>query len=198
MHKRRSGGTACLSELQQNDLDGLRALAGETDTVIGVVERGLAVAAQKTDVAEWLGVQGRSAWPGEALPPEGLRTNVLVEMVETRKCTSVQSSLTRLSRSLVLALAALLQAIGHVDLHQILNVLHAGLLVKSHKGTVEEQPRYGAAFRFSFWFTCDSEKHSSSEFLNPSGASMRMSRLPASSSSLQGDREDRGEPLSRR
>lgn len=140
-------------------------------------------------MAKWPGVEGRSPWSCDALPPEGLKTNVLVEMVVRHNCTSVRSSLTRWSRSL--GLAALLQVIGHFDPHQILNVLHAGFLLKSHKGTAELTKSYTTGFRFSFWFTCDSEKHSSSEFRNPSGASIRMSRLPASSSSssLQGHNE---------
>lgn len=36
VHKLCSGGKACLSELQQNVLDGLRALEGETDAAMGV------------------------------------------------------------------------------------------------------------------------------------------------------------------
>lgn len=181
VHKLCSGGKACLSELQR---DVLQRWDRRGD---GSGKSGLAAVVQKTDVAKWPGVEGRSPWSCAALPPGGLKTN-LVEMVARHDCTSTRSSLTRLSRPLVLT--ALLQVVGHFDLPQILNVLHAGFLLKSHEGTAELREKSCGRFQVVFWFTCDSEKHSSSELRNPSGASIRMSRLPASSSSsLQGHNE---------
>lgn len=122
----------CLSRAVSVTTSGPPIPQSEREMVIRVGEMGslwLPPCHQKTVVAKWLGVVGRSSWSCDASSPF---------------CSSPFAS-----------------------------PCSSGISIALRSCTSSAQD------------SCDSEKRSSSEFLNPSGASMRISRPPASSSSLQ-------------
>ena len=88
---------------------------------------------QKTVVAKWLGVEGRSSWPCDVSSPERLqRFNfsrlLLSSHGQLRPLFTVRLPLTVLVASLLRAVLLLL--LRHFYLTQILHVRHAGLLFK--------------------------------------------------------------------